>query len=400
MREKLIILLQNNEAVAPNWVSIGVDNEVKEVVCAGDPAMLATLAMDKEVIVLVPAEEVLLTHVVMPKMSRARLLEALPYALEEQLVEEVESLHFSIGEAQSDGKLPVAVVAKTRLQQWLQQLQSYNVQPDQLLPLTFGLSCEMETWTAINLEVITVRTGAYTGFVCDRANMTTLLTAALASAENKPSIISIQSQTPIASSIQLKEISVKETLVTMNVLLADCAQHALQTPHLNLLQGAYRSKKSNFPYKGNAWRLLTYSLAVWVGLLVLYPFISYCLLASRASELENDIAAIYQKHFPNAGSLVSAQERMQSKLQSLAAQTGDSRLFVLIGYIGKAIVDTPAIKLKQLNFQDDRLTLEVSAASSDDFSKFNDFLTREGLQVKQQHADLAGARINATIVVE
>lgn len=400
MRETLIIFLQNNAAIAPNWVVLGADNQVKETICAGDPAALAELAIDKQVIAIVPAEEVLLTYVIMPKMNRSRLMEALPFALEEQLVEDVESLHFAVGETQADGKLPVAVVAKKRIQQWMQQLQSYGVQPDQLIPLTFALPITADTWTAVNSDVITVRTGEYTGFVCDHANANILLTAALASADVKPATLSIISQTTIANALQIKDINIDESLYALNALIAECAQQAVKTPHLNLLQGMFRSKKSAFPYKGNAWRLLTYSLAAWIGLLILYPFISYCLLASRASELENEIAAIYQKHFPNGGSLASAQDKMQSKLQSLTSQTGDGRLFVMIGYIGKAVAGTPTIKLKQLTFQDNRLTLEVSAASSDDFSKFNDFLTNEGLQVKQQHADLAGSRINATIVVE
>lgn len=400
MRETLIIFLQNNAAIAPNWVVLGADNQVKEAICAGDPAALPELAIDKQVIAIVPAEEVLLTYVIMPKMNRSRLMEALPFALEEQLVEDVESLHFAVGETQADGKLSVAVVAKKRIQQWMQQLQSYGVQPDQLIPLTFALPITADTWTAVNTDVITVRTGEYTGFVCDHANANILLTAALASADVKPTTLSIISQTTIANALQIKDINIDESLYALNALIAECAQQAVKTPHLNLLQGMFRSKKSAFPYKGNAWRLLTYSLAAWIGLLVLYPFISYCLLASRASELENEIAAIYQKHFPNGGSLASAQDKMQSKLQSLTSETGDGRLFVMIGYIGKAVAGTPTIKLKQLTFQDNRLTLEVSAASSDDFSKFNDFLTNEGLQVKQQHADLAGSRINATIVVE
>lgn len=400
MRETLIIFLQNNAAIAPNWVVLGADNQVKEAICAGDPAALAALAVDKQIIVVVPAEEVLLTYVIMPKMNRSRLLEALPFALEEQLVEDVDTLHFAVGETQADGKLPVAVVAKKRMQEWVQQLQSYGVQSDQLIPLTFALPMEAETWAAINADVITVRTGDYTGFVCDHANAKILLTAALSSADVKPTKLRITSQTAIANSLQINDINVDELLYASNALYADCAQHAVKTPQLNLLQGQFRSKKSAFPYKGNAWRLLTYSLAAWIGLLVLYPFISYCLLASRANELEKEIASIYQKHFPNGGSLTAAQDKMQAKLQSLTTQTGDSRLFVMIGYIGKAIAGTPTIKLKQLNFQDDRITLDVSAATSGDFSKFNDFLTNEGLQVKQQHADLAGSRINATIVVE
>src|ERR1700687_202408 len=83
-----------------------------------DHANLAALAMGKEVIVIVPGEDVLLVHAKLPKMNRSRFLKVLPFALEEQLIDEVETLHFALAETQDTGDLAVAVVRQQKMQEW------------------------------------------------------------------------------------------------------------------------------------------------------------------------------------------------------------------------------------------------------------------------------------------
>ena len=63
----------------------------------GDAAALAEAALDRINIVIVPSEDVLVTTVTLPKMNRSRLLQAIPYALEEQVIEDVDTMHFAAG---------------------------------------------------------------------------------------------------------------------------------------------------------------------------------------------------------------------------------------------------------------------------------------------------------------
>ena len=46
-------------------------------------------SQDAETIAIVPAQDVLLTTAELPKLSRQRLMLALPFALEEQLIDDV-----------------------------------------------------------------------------------------------------------------------------------------------------------------------------------------------------------------------------------------------------------------------------------------------------------------------
>lgn len=62
-----------------------------------DPSAIKAEATGKEIIILVPAEDVLLTIVQLPDMSKTRLLEALPFALEDQLIADIDTLHIAHG---------------------------------------------------------------------------------------------------------------------------------------------------------------------------------------------------------------------------------------------------------------------------------------------------------------
>ena len=66
---------------------------------------------DYEVIFLIPSKDILLTEVNLPPMSNAKLIKAIPFALQDMLIEDVNNLHFAIGKIQ-DGVTSVAIVNK------------------------------------------------------------------------------------------------------------------------------------------------------------------------------------------------------------------------------------------------------------------------------------------------
>ena len=63
---------------------------------------------------LVPGVDVLLTSVALPKMSSSKLKMAVPFALEENVAENVSQLHFSIGGRKGES-YPVAVTNNNKM---------------------------------------------------------------------------------------------------------------------------------------------------------------------------------------------------------------------------------------------------------------------------------------------
>jgi len=104
---------------------------------AGVPPAAVLAAVD-EIVVLVPAEDVLLTEATLSARNRAQLMQALPYAVEEQLLGPLEGLHFAASRG-SGGALGVAVVAKATLRGWLARLAQAGIRPDVVLPESLAL---------------------------------------------------------------------------------------------------------------------------------------------------------------------------------------------------------------------------------------------------------------------
>ena len=399
MQEKLIIYLQTNSS--PCWVMLDADGRVNDITYEGDAAKLAEIVTNHEVVVLVPAEDVLVTSTVLPKMNRTRLLQAVPYALEDQLLDEVDEAHVAIGEQDAQGRLPVVVVKHEKMREWLALLSSWQVQADSMVPASLALDGDEQHWHAgIFQQSALVKTGRYHAFGCDADNFALLLALAVQHALVQPQSIRISNATNHTYAVTVPvSITMEEDTVSPPQLLTELA-HGAVMPHVNLLQGSYALKKPKFPPMQKIWKLTTYLAAAWIALLFLYPLVSYFILSQRVHAIDTQIAAIYKRHFPQSKSVIAPKLRMEERLNKLNAQIGANKALILLAYIGKGMSLTPSIMLKRLDFQNDQATLELTAATSDDFSSFTDYLTQQGLTVKQQNANLNGAHVNATLVIE
>lgn len=398
MSEQLIILLNDQPASHPSW-GLVIDGHVNQSVMHGDPVLLADLAKNRDVIVVVPGLDILLTAAALPKMSRSKFLQALPYALEEQCIDEVDELHFVPANTYVDNQLPVAVVAKAKMTAWLDQLKEWQVEPSAVIPLTLLLPCHEGNWSVFVDRIATVRMSAYHGFACDLVNLNAMLSAAMLETGSVPSSILLLSFSAAAVDLQVTA-KVETTSLTEQDFFAMIARQLNSDDHINLLQGEFAIKRSRFPRQDRITNWTVQLALIFAAVLFLYPVVSLIILSQRSNDLNDNIAAIYKQHFPNAKSMVAPKIRMSDKLQKLEAQAGENRLLVLMGYIGKSMQNVSNIKLKALSFQNNELTLEVSAATAQDFSAFTDALTQQGLNVKQQNANVSGARVTATLQVE
>jgi len=398
MQEKLIIFISASHPNHPSWVILDVENKIQQTIQNGNSDELVSTALNKEIIVIIPAEDVLLTTITLPKMNRARLAQALPYALEEKLIGDVEALHLVSSDYQADGSLAVAVVAKQKMQEWMTLLQSWNLHADAIIPMTMTLNVQEKTWQILIDQIALIRINQYQGFACDINNLGELVEIAWASCDVHPQEIHIRNYTSQSITSSLNAIvPIQEDFLEAKQLQTDLAANVIKFPYLNLLQGSFKAKKSKYSTTKKVWNMIFVFATIWLCLLVLYPSVSYFILKHRANEIDQRIAEIYKRHFPESSSIVAPKLRMEEKLHTFSS--GENQILLLMGYLGKARIKVPGVNFNRLDYQNNQITLELNAASSDDFSKFTEFLTQQGLSVKQQSANVVGERINATIVV-
>ena len=140
MAEYLVIRLDQNRDEAAQWIVVDSNGTRISAPATGPLADAARDVADRPVIVLVPATTVLTTTVHIPARSSSRILAALPFALEENLADDVENLHFAAGTRRENGRMPVAVVAHQQLQDWLARLHNAEISPSRVVPEIFGLA--------------------------------------------------------------------------------------------------------------------------------------------------------------------------------------------------------------------------------------------------------------------
>ncbi|MCZ6499570.1 MAG: type II secretion system protein GspL [Gammaproteobacteria bacterium] len=121
------------------WVTMDSRGGQLGQVRTDDLHMLSVAAKQYRLILLVPGADVLVTSARVPLKSAAKTLKAVPYALEENLIADVETQHFAISRKDEDDSVGVAVIDKSRLEQLLEMLKEAGIEPDEVIPETLGL---------------------------------------------------------------------------------------------------------------------------------------------------------------------------------------------------------------------------------------------------------------------
>ena len=97
------------------WILVDSDGTQLSDPCSGTLVDASIAADDRSVIALVPAADVLLTNVHIPARSSTKIRKALPFALEEDLAEDIERLvrvDLASRVGQIDGPLDAVTKAK------------------------------------------------------------------------------------------------------------------------------------------------------------------------------------------------------------------------------------------------------------------------------------------------
>src|SRR5581483_1760625 len=99
------------------------------------------------------------------------------YALEEQLAEDLETLHFALGPRQGASRYPVAIVSRARMAEWTGALAAVGLHPQALVPEQLALPSSDDGHIHLLAEAgeFTARSAAFEGFSCLPADLPTYL---------------------------------------------------------------------------------------------------------------------------------------------------------------------------------------------------------------------------------
>ncbi len=333
-------------------------------------------------IVYVPGQDVLLTEVSLPGSRRKQLLNALPYALEDELIDDVENLHCVLGSRLDEGRYAAAVVANQRMQRWLAALEEAGIRPLRLLPDILLLPVEEDTWSVFcetNPEQALVRTGPEQGFVCQRENLIVLIQKAVESDDRAPAKIRLygcenldESALEVAVS-GLSELEWGEAPFEDALSLVSLQS---ETGDFNLLQGRY-APRSRIGQHLRPW----YASAALLGLLLLIGLftnvVRYASLQAQNRELETQIVQTFRQAFPEIKRVVNPQAQMRHHLARLRGNREQGPSFAaMLSAIAPLAKQQKGLVVRHLRYQKGRMELLMELPDLQSLEAFKQTLSR------------------------
>jgi general secretion pathway protein L len=388
MRNTLLLRKDSAGGDSWRWLRLGNDGESLGDIHAGSLADAAGEAGGQRVVVLAPGKDCLLTQVDIPgRSSRAKLLRAVPYALEEQLSDEVEHLHFAIGTSMDGGQWPVVVISKAYMDSLMADVTEAGLDVQQVVPEILAIPyAGNETSVLVENDIALVRTGSVAGYAVDSDNLGMLL--ALQEVDEDEQLPALHLYVRQDNLQPDTAGFVGETRVEpypgdpLSVFAA-----GLDASAINLLQGAY-SRAGDWARALRPWRATAALLLAGVLVSNIVIGINYYRLSQQSDQLKVQIEEVFRKALPATKRIVNPRVQMQQQLDSLQRSAGAGGGFLsLLSQAGFVLKGTQGVEIGGASFRAGRLDMDLTVANLQLLDQLKQALMQSGrLEVEIQSA--------------
>jgi general secretion pathway protein L len=335
----------------------------------------AGLPRDPHCEIVVPAELVLLTRSSLPRGRGRRQPALLPYAVEDRLGVDPDSVHVAAGAQQPDGQTALAVIDKSWLDAVLARLRAAGLQPVHAWPETLLPALPEAGWVAVwSGRGGFLRSGAQSGLALDAgeagqvpAALALALDAARA-ADAAPARLLLR---PCAGAALPDAAAWSRALdlpVDAGAEWTPLGAHGGATGAIDLLQGAFAPAAFSLR-DSQALRLPLILLSLIALVHGTASLIEWGQLRHERQQLRAAMEADFRTAFPEARVVVDAPLQMHrnlAELQRAAGQTTPRDFLPLLARAAEAFDDANRRGLRGLHYEAQSLTLEFAPGAADD----------------------------------
>lgn len=359
------------------------------------------------VVVLVPTEDVFVNYVELPGKNRQKLLKALPFAVEDQLVEDVENMHFALSPHSINGRYLVTAVEEKMLDYWQSALRAAGIHVEAMMPDVLALPGEGAWTVLLEPDRALVRT-PFGMFASDVENLPLLLTNLYQqAAADKPDAITVY------DCGRANHIATLQALTTdMQFNVQSCAEGVLgvvakeysSRDTVNLLQGDYGVERNLKKYF-KPWLTAGSLFLVWMAWQLSFNIFNYLKLNSQSTDLDAQVAQVYKAAFPTGKkpSGISERNDMERRLKELRKQqgAGGGGLSEMLVQTGPVLKEMQGMNIKSLRYVDGRMDIELSIKSSSELDPLKDRISKQtGLSVEVQQASSKGDQTDVRLQIK
>ncbi|MFQ5634326.1 MAG: type II secretion system protein GspL [Gammaproteobacteria bacterium] len=421
MTDYLVIRFRADSTDNVEWVTVDPTGALTGTPAHGDPISVAAAAGDRKIIALVPAASVLRTTADVPLRGTARILQALPFAMEEQLAADVEELHFAAGKRDAESRLPVAVVERLEMEAWLELLAAAGIKPVGMyadsdavgvIPNTTTLFVEENSLTLCDAD----------GYIAvtDIDGAETTLELWLRGRETRddpdapaPPVNILVYVTPVAhaapaTAALITNLQPRVASLDVRVLsdgaLPRLASQIVTQPGINLLQGRY-AQSSNLATYWPAWRVATALFACLTLTLGGAKLLEISSLRQQAVRLDAAIEQGIRYTFPEVREVRDARSLLESKLRQLGRErpaSGRTDFLETLQTVAGAIsvAGNTGAKLETINYRSGTMELRVLAPNVEALDTIRRQIADNGaLQAEIQSANPEGDGVRGRIQI-
>lgn len=317
----------------------------------------------KRVVLIVPADDVLLAKTVIPGNSLARAQQAVPFALEDQVADDVDSLHFALGTKSRDDEYPVAIISHSTMERILELCSDADIRPAEIVPETLALpdlkatSADMTVWSALldNGRAV-IRLGDQLGFATDPAMAGMMIEGASAELGQEEDISLVVFRTSPKEQIDVPD-SMDLEIRPCEHRLALYATGLATAPHVNLLQGVYNPKK-DFDKTWKPWRTSLALAACLCVALFLGKWFDVRQLQKQEAELDSRIASAFEQALPGAR-MQRPRRQIQAALDNIGAINTDG-FTQRLSQIATSLSTQPQTELRTIGYRNGRFDLDLN----------------------------------------
>lgn len=412
MAEYLVIRLGERAGDSVEWIAVGDEGTRRGPAGSGTLAEAALEVRDRPVIVLVPGTEVLTTFTSIPAKG-ARLHAVLPYALEDQLADDVDNLHFAPGKRDAAGRLPVAVVARPQMQAWLDELAAAGIRATRIVPENHGLARIPNTLAMlVTDDRVMFNDGAEMEFVIPGlapadALATTGILDVSADDPATPRHLLVYCDAAIGDRYERDWALLRHELDGVEVnLLPDGALPRLAVTiasgaGINLLQGAF-GEKTGLGSSLRPWRYAALLLAGLVFAGVAAKGVDLYRLSAERAELQALFTQEYRRLRPNdEREIADPVGTISSLRRSQGTPTTGPQVFLpSLHSLAAAVAENDAVKVEAVSYRAGVVDVRLNAPDIPTLDKIVQAIDASGLFVASlQSADTVGNRVSSRIQI-
>lgn len=395
MTETLVIRLRASDDAPASWLIVDANGARSGAVQSGPVADALGLAQGRRTVLLLPAAEVTLAEPDLPPVrGAARIAQAVPYALEEQLASELEDLHFAVGPRNpASSATPVAIIAKPVLDRRRAAWEAAGIHADAVYSESSLLpSAPNATVLVLGEGTLHVNRPGSVPYAIDAEPLGMALELALPAGGETGEHVTFYATPVDYDAHQALIEGLRTRTATLQVkllpdgLLPLLASQLPGSRAINLLQGAY-APPSSFTTQFRRWRVPAALAAATALVFIAGQALELWQLRSAERRLDAQITETFSQALPGQP-IVDPRAQLQGVLDR--AGGGQGAMLPALTLLAHAVAESPAARVEGLNYRAGVLELRIVAPSVEALDAIKQVMGRDGAQVDLQSANPRG----------